>query len=87
MVEQNEASAFVERKVEADGFTIRYLEAGPRAGGAEPVICLHGAGGLRVSPMRELLARTWRVIAFETPGFGTSPANERSRDMAELPLP
>jgi pimeloyl-ACP methyl ester carboxylesterase len=88
MAEQNAISAFVERKVEADGFTIRYLEAkpqsGPQAGGADPVICLHGAGGLRVSPMHGLLARTWRVIPFEIPGFGTSPANERSRDMAEL---
>jgi pimeloyl-ACP methyl ester carboxylesterase len=88
MAEQNAASAFVERKVEADGFMIRYLEAkpqsGPQSGGADPVICIHGAGGLRVSPMHEILARSWRVVAFETPGFGTSPANERSRDMAEL---
>jgi pimeloyl-ACP methyl ester carboxylesterase len=88
MAEQNATSAFVERKVDADGFTIRYLEAkpqsGPQAGGADPVICLHGAGGLCVSPMHQVLARTWRVIAFETPGFGTSPVNERSRDMAEL---
>lgn len=84
MADQNAASAFIEREVEADGFTIRCLEAGPPSGGAVPVICLHGAGGLRVSPMHEILARTWRVIAFETPGFGASPANERSRDMAEL---
>ena len=84
MAERNAASAFVERKVEADGFTIRYLEAGPQSGRADPVICIHGAGGLRVSPMHAILARTYRVIAFETPGFGASPANERSRDMAEL---
>ena len=84
MAEVNAASAFVERRVEADGFTIRYLEAGPPSGGAEPVICLHGAGGLRLSSMHEMLARTRRVIAFETPGFGSSPVNERSRDMAEL---
>jgi pimeloyl-ACP methyl ester carboxylesterase len=86
--EKNTSSAFVERKVEADAFTIRYLEAkpqsGPQSGGAEPVICIHGAGGLRVSSMHESLAQTHRVIAFETPGFGTSPANERSRDMVEL---
>jgi pimeloyl-ACP methyl ester carboxylesterase len=88
MAEQNAASAFVERKVDADGFTIRYLEAKPQSGqqsgGTDPVICIHGAGGLRLSPMHETLARTYRVIAFETPGFGTSPANERSRDMADL---
>jgi pimeloyl-ACP methyl ester carboxylesterase len=84
MAEQNAASAFVERKVAADGFTIRYLEAGPQSSGAEPVICIHGAGGLRLSPMHEVLAWNYRVIAFETPGFGTSPANERSGDMADL---
>ena len=84
MAERNAASAFDERKVEADGFMIRYLEAGPQSGGAEPVICIHGAGGLRLSPVHEVLARTYRVIAFETPGFGTSPANERSCTMAEL---
>ena len=28
MSEQNTGSAFVERKVDADGFAIRYLEAG-----------------------------------------------------------
>ena len=84
MAEPNAAAAFVERKVEADGFTIRYLEAGPHSRGGEPVICIHGAGGLRLSPMHEVLARNYRVIAFETPGFGSSPANERSCDMAEL---
>jgi pimeloyl-ACP methyl ester carboxylesterase len=84
MAEQDAGSAFFERKVEADGFTIRYLEAGPQSSGAEPVICIHGAGGLRLSPMHEILARNYRVIAFETPGFGTSPANQRSCDVAEL---
>src|SRR5581483_10040731 len=57
---------------------------GRQAGDAAPVICIHGAGGLRLSPMHEILARTTRVIAFEMPGFGTSPANEQSRDIAEL---
>src|ERR1700761_7126657 len=83
-MQQSTGSAFVERKVDADGFTIRYLEARGPSDDAAPVICIHGAGGLRLSPMHEMLARTWRVIAFETPGFGASPANERSRDMAEL---
>jgi pimeloyl-ACP methyl ester carboxylesterase len=84
MAEQDAFSAFLERKVDADGFTIRYLDTGPQLGGRDPVICIHGAGGLRVSPMHQILARTWRAIAFETPGFATSPANERSRDMAGL---
>jgi pimeloyl-ACP methyl ester carboxylesterase len=83
MAEQS-TTAFAERKVEADGFTIRYLEGGKRSGAADPLVCLHGGGGLRLSPMHDILARTHRIIAFETPGFGTSPTNERSCDMAEL---
>jgi pimeloyl-ACP methyl ester carboxylesterase len=84
MAEQCTVSAFVERKVDADSFTIRYLAASPQSNGTDPLICIHGAGGLRLSPMHEMLARTHRLVAFETPGFGSSPANERSRDMAEL---
>lgn len=71
---------FVERAVEADGFTIRYLEAGE----GTPLVCFHGGGGLRMSRAHELLAATHRVIAFEAPGFGSSPANERSGSMREL---
>jgi pimeloyl-ACP methyl ester carboxylesterase len=71
---------FTERYVEADPFRIRYREAGQ----GEPLVCLHGAGGLRLSPAHVLLAQQYRVILFEVPGFGQSPANERSQSMAEL---
>jgi 4,5:9,10-diseco-3-hydroxy-5,9,17-trioxoandrosta-1(10),2-diene-4-oate hydrolase len=47
---------------------------------------LHGAGGLRLSRTHELLARQFRVIAFEMPGFGESPENTRTKTMAELGL-
>src|ERR1700760_4520701 len=83
-MQQNTGSAFVERKVDADGFAIRYVEAGRKSDGTVPVICIHGAGGLRLSPMHEALAKSYHVIAFETPGFGASSTNERSRDMADL---
>jgi pimeloyl-ACP methyl ester carboxylesterase len=73
-------SAFVERRVDGDGFDIRYAEAGE----GPPIVCFHGAGGLRISRGHELLAEHHRVIAFEAPGFGDSPANERSRTMADL---
>jgi pimeloyl-ACP methyl ester carboxylesterase len=72
--------AFQEHFVEADSFRIRYLEAGR----GEPVACLHGGGGLRLSPMYDLLAADFRVIAFEIPGFGDSPTNERTKSAAEL---
>jgi len=71
---------FREHHVDADGFTIRYLEAGDGA----PLVHLHGAGGLRLTPAHELLARRFRVVAFEMPGFGTSPVNTRTESMPEL---
>ncbi|HYB31423.1 MAG TPA: alpha/beta fold hydrolase [Solirubrobacteraceae bacterium] len=71
---------FVERAVEADGFEIRYLEAGE----GPPLVALHGAGGLRLTRAHELLAAAHRVIAFEVPGFGSSPVNERTQSLHEL---
>lgn len=73
-------SAFREGFVEADGFRIRYMAAGDGA----PLVHLHGAGGLRLNPAHELLARHYRVIAFEMPGFGASAENTRTQDQAEL---
>jgi pimeloyl-ACP methyl ester carboxylesterase len=72
--------ALAEHTVSADGFVIRYVQGGS----GPPLVCLHGAGGLRLSRSHELLARTRRVIAFEIPGFGASPANERSATLREL---
>lgn len=74
--------AFAEGHVEADGFRIRYCEAGQ----GTPLVHLHGAGGLRLTRAHDLLARHFRVIAFEMPGFGHSPENTRTRTMPELAL-
>ena len=51
--------------VEADGFRIRFMEAGE----GTPLVHLHGAGGMRLTPAHDLLSRHYRVIAFEMPGF------------------
>ena len=75
-------AGFSEGFVEADGFRIRYMEAGQ----GPPLVHLHGAGGLRLTPAHDLLSQKFRVIAFEIPGFGQSPENTRTRDMAELAL-
>ena len=72
--------AFREDYVEADGFRIRYMAAGE----GPPLVHLHGAGGLRLTPGHDLLSRQFRVVAFEMPGFGASPENDRTRDMAGL---
>jgi pimeloyl-ACP methyl ester carboxylesterase len=71
---------FSEGFVAADGFEIRYFEAGS----GPALVCLHGAGGLRLGRGHKLLAAQRRVIAFELPGFGASPPNERTRSLAEL---
>ena len=73
-------AAFREGDVEADGFRIRYLTAGD----GPALVHLHGAGGLRLTPAHDLLRRQFRIIAFEMPGFGSSPENTRTRDMPEL---
>jgi pimeloyl-ACP methyl ester carboxylesterase len=73
-------SVFDEQFVRADGFEIRYLEAGD----GPPLAYFHGAGGLRISRAHELLAERHRVIAFELPGFGQSPVNDRTSSLREL---
>ena len=72
-------SGFREGFVEADGFRIRYCEAGEGA----PLVHLHGAGGLRLSRAHDLLAQQFRVIAFEMPGFGQSAENTTSATMQD----
>lgn len=73
-------TGFKERTVKADGFTIRYAEAGK----GKVLVGIHGAGGMRISAAHELLAKTYRVVVFEVPGFGASPANERSKSLKDL---
>lgn len=72
--------SFRENYVEADGFRIRYCEAGQ----GEALVHLHGAGGMRLTPAHDLLARQFHVIAFEMPGFGNSPENPRTGTMPEM---
>ncbi|MEE8291716.1 MAG: alpha/beta hydrolase [Candidatus Tectomicrobia bacterium] len=71
---------FTEGHIEADGFNIRYLSAGQ----GDPLVGLHGAGGLRLGRAHALLAERYQVIMFEAPGFGQSPVNERSQSMSDF---
>jgi pimeloyl-ACP methyl ester carboxylesterase len=71
---------FTEGHIEADGFNIRYLSAGQ----GDPLVGLHGAGGLRLGRAHALLAEHYQVIIFEAPGFGQSPVNERSQSMSDF---
>jgi len=74
-------AAFTERFATADGFRVRYLEAGT----GEPLVMLHGGGGLdtEFDESHALLARHHRVIAVEMPGWSTEP-NERTQSFHEL---
>jgi pimeloyl-ACP methyl ester carboxylesterase len=72
--------AFREGFVEADGFRIRYMEDGE----GEPLVHLHGAGGMRLTGAHDLLSRRHRVIVFEMPGFGRSAENTRTGSASEL---
>src|SRR5260370_34053626 len=54
------------------------------AGHGTPLVHLHGAGGVRLTPGHDRLRGRHRVIGFEMPGFGLSPENTRSRTMPEL---
>jgi pimeloyl-ACP methyl ester carboxylesterase len=80
MTPEPPGGAFRGGSVEADGFRIRFMEAGQ----GTALVHLHGAGGLRLTPAHDLLARHFRVVAFEMPGFGQSPENVRTRSMPEM---
>jgi len=71
---------FSEHFVDADGHHIRYIEAGS----GEPLVVLHGGGGLRHYTSHDLLAAKRHVIVFEMPGFGASAANDRAQTMADM---
>lgn len=73
-------AGFTEGFVEADGFRIRYMSGGD----GPPLVHLHGAGGLRLSRASDRLARDFRVIEFEMPGFGQSPENTRTQTMPDM---
>lgn len=70
---------FQEREVEADGFKIRYWEAGQ----GQPVVMLDSTGW-RGTILHEALAEKYRVFSLELPGTGDSPVNMESKSMEDL---
>ncbi len=68
-VERAPGVAFVERFVDAAGFTVRYLEAGD----GPAVLYLPGAGGPVMTFALDALAKRFRVIVLEFPGWGAQP--------------
>lgn len=82
MSHPTKTAVFTEATVDADGFNVRYLDGGK----GNPVLMLHGGGGLQHNRTHDLLAATNRVIAIEIPGFGDSPVNDRSTSLLDLAL-
>ncbi|HEY5058243.1 MAG TPA: alpha/beta fold hydrolase [Gaiellaceae bacterium] len=74
------SAAFAERRVQADGFDVRVCEAGS----GEPLVYLHGGGGLHLNETIVLLAEQFQVLAIELPGFGASAENTRTASFDEL---
>ena len=62
-------AAFAERSIDAAGFTVRYFEAGS----GPALLCLHGAGGPKLTLALDTLAERFRVIVLELPGWGAQP--------------
>jgi len=56
------------------------------AGEGEPVVFLHGTGGLVWDPWLDTLSRRYRVVAPEHPGSGGSQGVEHLEDMLDLVL-
>lgn len=77
---ETQHAAFREGFIQADGFRVRYREAGE----GTALIHLHGAGGMRLTRGHDLLSQHYRVIALEMPGFGQSPENTTTATTAEL---
>lgn len=83
-IDRTPGAGFVASSVEIDGFTVRYHEAGPIASPlGDPLVVLHGAGGLHFSVALDLLAHTRRVVLVEMPGFGEQ-VNDVHRSSDEL---
>ncbi len=57
-----------------------------QAGAGEPLLFLHGAGGLHDGPYLEMLARRFSVYAPSHPGFGASEGSEHIEDIVDLAL-
>lgn len=62
--------AIAATSINVDGIDIRCLQAGA----GDPLVYLHGAGGLRLSMTHRALAEKYRLSALELPGFGRTAA-------------
>lgn len=76
----DEPTNYTEHRVGLGSGELRYLEAGT----GEPLVWLHGGFGLYPSSGTDLLTRSFRVIAIELPGFGSSVELNSANSFDEL---
>lgn len=71
---------YAEYRVLLGDAEVRYLESGS----GEPLVWLHGGFGLHPSAGTDLLATSFRVIAVEMPGFGSSAGSDSATSFDDL---
>lgn len=71
---------YAEGRVNVGDDELRFVEAGEGA----DLVWLHGGGGLHPSAGTDLLARSFRIVAIEMPGFGSSIERDAARSFNEL---
>ena len=71
---------YAERQAKVGDYELRYTEAGD----GETLVWLPGGGGLHTTAGTDLLTRSFRVVALELPGFGSSVERDTARSFDEL---
>ena len=70
---------FEEKRVDSDGFSVRYWEAGQ----GTPVVMLDPTGW-RQTLLHDALAEKYHVFSLELPGTGDSPVDTLTQSMEDL---
>jgi pimeloyl-ACP methyl ester carboxylesterase len=72
---------FKEGFVDVDGYHLRYIEAGK---GPVTIVSFPGSGGLEMSTAKDILAKEYRVIEINPPGWGPDPIVPGERDQRDM---
>ena len=77
------SEAFAERRIDADGTSIRCLERGD----GECVVALHGESDATPNALEQLLAQKFRVLVLESRALATRPPQDAARLLARALAP
>jgi pimeloyl-ACP methyl ester carboxylesterase len=76
-------TAYSEQTVQVAGKQVRLLEGGA---GAPLVVLHHSTGNVGWAPIHEQLAESFKVLAFDMPGYGQSERPEWARDPRDIAI-